>query len=241
MVEQWLGIGKLELGDQLKDFLKKNNFDIQAMVKDEVVMTPTKKDITEIKEIRDNTKTRIDFNASSGKIIVWGKRESVKIAVTKLKELAGQDTQGPETSQGHKLLSKVVLSPEIPQGYIDLQSPEPSKVEEEVVKMVEKGPEAAVGRRLRDNPWLAYVHLPTSAIGKVPRTTMDTSSEALRQHGRIKMKGNMKKRLKPMKNMRFLENEVVETMVEEVVSKGGTMERQVVDWKHSDLRYQAIR
>ena len=241
MVEQWLGIGKLELGDQLKDFLTKNNFDIQAMVKDEVVMTPTKKDITEIKEIRDNTKTRIDFNASSGKIIVWGKRESVKIAVTKLKELAGQDTQGPETSQGHKLLSKVVLSPEIPQGYIDLQSPEPSKVDEEVVKMVEKSPEAAVGRRLRDNPWLAYVHLPTSAIGKVPRTTMDTSSEALRKHGRIKMKGNMKKRLKPMKNMRFLENEVVETMVEEVVSKGGTMERQVVDWKHSDLRYQAIR
>ena len=223
------------------------------MVKDEVVMTPTKKDITEIKEIRDNTKTRIDFNGSGGKIIVWGKRESVKIAVTKLKELAGQDTQGPETSQGpetpqgpetsqgHKLLSKVVLSPEIPQGYIDLQSPEPSQVEEEVVKMVEKGPEAAVGRRLRDNPWLAYVHLPTSAIGKVPRTTMDTSSEALRKHGRIKMKGNMKKRLKPMKNMRFLENEVVETMVEEVVSKGGTMERQVVDWKHSDLRYQAIR
>ena len=138
---------------------------------------------------------------------------------------------------------------------MDLQSPEPSKVEEgnpmeeeeEVVKKTEKakkatkGVTAAVGRRLRDDPWLAYMHLPTSSIGKMPRSTIDTSSEALRKRGRIIVKGNMKTRLKPMKKLRFLVKEVVETMVEEVVSKGDTMERQRVDWKHSNRQYQAIR
>ena len=98
---------------------------------------------------------------------------------------------------------------------------------------------------MREKPWLVQGkvgeagHLATSSTGNVPRSTMDTSSQALRLRGRsLKTK---KTGLVPMGGMRFLAKEVVETMVDEVGRREGVTDRLVTVWKQGDLNYQAIR